>query len=194
MTTGETSPSLWIREGVTLLFDQRELERHRCLRVTAGLVRVAVSRLEEDPLKVHPMTLGFLQTGDLLALDLLSKKRLHLQALSVCRLEESGLISPPADGNSLHEWMLEMLLIRDLKDSEHRISALLQLLVRRLGHRRGPWYELNLPMTQAELAELCGHNRGTVSRQFSRWRSQGLLEQHAGARRVLRLAPALMNS
>jgi hypothetical protein len=194
MTTVDSSPSLSIREGVTVVLEERQLERHCSLTVTAGLVRVAASRLEEDPLEVHPMTLGFLQAGDQLALDLLWKKRLHLQALIDSRLEESGRIPPAADGNSLHDWTLEMLLIRNRSDAEHRISALLQLLVRRFGRRRGPWYELSLPMTHADLAELCGHTRVTVSRQFSRWRSQGLLEQDPGPHRLLRLAPDLLES
>ncbi|MFM7235156.1 MAG: Crp/Fnr family transcriptional regulator [Cyanobium sp.] len=194
MTTVDSSPPLSIREGVTVVLEERQLERHRSLTVTAGLVRVAASRLEQDPLEVHPMTLGFLQAGDQLALDLLWKKRLHLQALIDSRLEESGRIPPAADGNSLHDWTLEMLLIRNLSDAEHRISALLQLLVRRFGRRRGAWYELSFPMTHADLAELCGHTRVTVSRQFSRWRSQGLLEQDPGPHRLLRLAPDLVES
>ena len=194
MTTVDSSSSLSIREGVTVVLEERQLERHCSLTVTAGLVRVAASRLEEDPLEVHPMTLGFLQAGDQLALDLLWKKRLHLQALIDSRLEESGRIPPAADGNSLHDWTLEMLLIRNRSDAEHRISALLQLLVRRFGRRRGAWYELSFPMTHADLAELCGHTRVTVSRQFSRWRSQGLLEQDPGPHRLLRLAPDLVES
>jgi CRP-like cAMP-binding protein len=192
MTTVDSSPSLTIREGVTVVLDEQHLERHRSLTVTAGLVRVAASRLEEELLEVHPMTLGFLQAGDQMALDLLWKKRLHLHALCDSQLEESGRIPPAADGNSLHDWTMEMLLIRNLCDAEHRISALLQLLVRHFGHRRGAWYELSLPLTHADLAELCGHTRVTVSRQFSRWRSLGLLEQDPGPQRLLRLAPELV--
>jgi CRP/FNR family transcriptional regulator len=86
-----------------------------------------------------------------------------------------------------------MLLIRNLHDAEQRISALLQLLVRHFGRRHGAWVELSLPMTHGDLAELCGHTRVTVSRQFSRWREQGLLEQEATPRRLLRLAPELVD-
>ena len=194
MTTAESTPSFSIREGVTVVLDERQLGCHGSLTVTAGLVRVAASRLEEDPLEVHPMTLGFLQAGDQMALDPLQKKRLHLLALSDSLLEESGRIPPAADGSSLHDWTMEMLLIRNLRDAEHRISALLQLLMRRFGRRRGAWYELSLPLTHADLAELCGHTRVTVSRQFSRWRSQGLLEQDPGPQRLLRLAPELVEA
>lgn len=193
MTWTDAGATLLIREGSTLLLDQQQLQRHRCLTVTAGLVRVWASSLEEEALQAHPVTLAFLKAGDQIPLDQLRRKRLHLQALSASRLVESrqGLA---ADGNSLHDWTLDMLLIRNLSDAERRISALLQLLVTRLGHRRGAWYELLLPLTHAELAELCGHTRVTVTRQFSRWRQQGLLEQDCGPQRLLRVAPALMES
>jgi CRP-like cAMP-binding protein len=69
---------------------------------------------------------------------------------------------------------------------------LLQLLVQRLGHRRGAWYDLPIRLTHAELAELSGHTRVTVTRQLSRWRDQGLIEQGEGPQRCLRIAPALV--
>jgi CRP-like cAMP-binding protein len=191
MTTFESLSSLLIREGFTVLLDERQLERHQCLTVAVGLLRVAASRFEEDALEAHVVTLGFLQTGDQLPLDLLRKKRLHLRALTDTRLVECCPTLPAADGNSLYDWTLEMLLIRHHNEAEQRISALIQLLVRRLGHRRGAWYELRLPMTQAELADLCGLTRVTLSRQFSRWRLRGLLEQDCG---LLRLAPALVET
>ena len=193
MTTVEPCPGLSIREGVTVVLDGRQLELHRCFTVTLGLVRVGASRQEEDAHQAHPITLGFLQAGDQLAPGQLWNKRLHLQALADSRLEASARVPQAIDGNSLQDWTLEMLLIRNLHDAEQRISALLQLLVRHFGRRHGPWVELSLPMTHADLAELCGHTRVTVSRQFSRWREQGLLEQEASPRRLLRLAPELVD-
>lgn len=193
MTTDEPMATLSIREGITLLLDERQLECHQCLTVRDGLLRVAVSRFEEDSLEGHPVTLGFLQTGDQLPLDLLRTKRLHLQALRATWLVASHPALPAVDGSSLHDWTLEMLLIRNLSDAEQRISALLQLLVQRLGHRRGAWYELVLPLTHAELAELCGHTRVTVTRQFSRWRQQGLLNQE-GRQHLLRVSPSLVEA
>jgi len=192
MTTIEPCPALSIREGFTLVLDGRQLELYHCFTVTVGLVRVGASRHEEDALQVHPITLGFLQAGDQLALHQLWNKRLHLQALADSQLEDGERVPPAIDGNSLQDGTLEMLLIRNLHDAEQRISALLQLLVRHFGRRHGPWYELSLPMAHADLAELCGHNRVTVTRQFSRWREQGLLEQEANPHRLLRLAPELV--
>jgi hypothetical protein len=83
-------------------------------------------------------------------------------------------------------------LIRNLHDAEQRIGALLQLLVERLGRRNGDWYELPLRLTHNELAALSGHTRVTVTRQFSRWRELGLLEQEAGPNRLLRVSPELV--
>jgi hypothetical protein len=192
MTTLEDWRTLSIREGFTLLLDERQLERLQCLTVTAGLLRVGASRLAEEALQVQPVTLGFLQSGDRLPLDLLRNRRLHLQALTSARLEDGCPTIPAAGVSSLHDWTLELLLIRDLSDAERRITALLQLLVQRIGRRGGAWYELPLRLTHTDLAQLCGHSRVTVTRQFSRWREQGLLEQEGGAQGPLRLAPALI--
>lgn len=202
MTTNERCAEPWvrgsgggisIREGITLLLDQRQLERYRCLTVTAGLLRVWASPCAGEALQGHPVTLAFLKAGDQLPLDQLRRTQLHLQALSSTQLVESRQ-ALAADGSSLHDWTLDMLLIRTLSDAEERIRALLHLLVARLGHRRGPWYELQLPLNHAELADLCGHTRVTVTRQFSRWRERGLLEQDCAGQRLLRVAPALIEN
>ncbi len=190
---GGKSAGISIREGFTLLLDQRQLERYRCLTVTAGLLRVWASPCAGEALQGHPVTLAFLKAGDQLPLDQLRRTQLHLQALTASRLVESHQ-ALAADGSSLHDWTLDMLLIRTLSDAEERIRALLQLLVARLGHRRGPWYELQLPLNHAELADLCGHTRVTVTRQFSRWRDQGLLQQDCAGQRLLRVAPALIEA
>jgi len=190
--TVENDVSFTIREGSTLLLDRLQLERNRCLTVTGGLLRVWASPLEEEAEEAQPVTLGFLKAGDHLPLDQLRRKRLHLQALSAAQLVESHQ-ELAADGSSLHDWTLELLLIRNHSDAERRIMALMKLLVAQLGRRCGAWYELLLPLTHAELADLCGHNRVTVTRQFSRWRNRGLLEQDRSATRLLRLSPALLD-
>ena len=94
--------------------------------------------------------------------------------------------------NSNTEGPLAGFTLTDKDRYELRIAALLQLLVQRLGHRRGSWYELPIRLTHAELAELSGHTRVTVTRQLSRWRDQGLIEQDEGPQRCLRIAPALV--
>ena len=194
-----------IRAGHTMLLDESVLrdaavlEHGSCLSISSGLVRVAISQPEQEALQASTITLGFLQTGDHLSLDLLRTVRLHVQALTPSLLESHDSPIPPLGGCSLQEWTVDLLMIRHLGDAQLRLRALLQLLVRRLG-RRGPGgYELPLRLTHADLAELSGQNRVTVTRQLSRWRELGLIEQSGpgpgeGSERGLRLAPELIDA
>ena len=184
--------SLPIQAGHTMLLDEHTLQRSSCLSIASGLVRVGLSRPEQDVMAATPLTLGFLQTGDHLPLDLLRSARLHLLALTPTRLHSGCSPVPPAGSFSLHEWTVELLLIRQQAEAEQRLAALLRLLITRLGRRLGDWYELRLPLTHADLAELTGLNRVTVTRQLSKWRDQGLVEQQSGPSRCLRLAPPLV--
>lgn len=186
-----------IRAGHTMLLDETVLEHDSCLSICSGLVRVAISRPEQEALAAPTITLGFLQRGDHLHLDLLRSARLHVQALTPALLESGCSPIPPIGSSSLHEWTVALLMIRHLGEAEQRLRAVLRLLVRHLG-RRGPGgYELPLRLTHADLAELSGQNRVTVTRQLSRWRELGLIETSGcseadRSERVLRLAPALI--
>jgi len=135
MTTTEapTCPThLRIRAGHTVLLDERLLLRDSCLSIAAGLVRVAISRPELEPLEATTITLGFLQEGDHLPLDVLRNSRLHLQALTPTELEAGCPPLPPVGSSSLHDWTVALLMIRHLGEAEQRITALLRLLVQRL--------------------------------------------------------------
>ena len=146
------------------------------------------------PSRANVVTLGLLQAGDHLPLVRLRTSRLHRQALTPTRLVGDTSALPAVGANSLHDWTLDLLLLRHLGEAEQRIQALLQLLVERLGRRSGEWYELPVRLTHAELAELSGHTRVTVTRQLSRLREQGLIEQNAGRDRGLRIAPELVEA
>lgn len=201
----EPGRRLPIRAGTTVLLDETALHdgaalaQRGCLSISSGLVRVAISQPEQEVLQAATITLGFLQTGDHLSLDLLRTVRLHVQALTPSLLESHGSPIPPDGSSTLQEWTVALLMIRHLGEAEQRLRALLQLLVRRLG-RRGPGgYELPLRLTHAELAELSGQNRVTVTRQLSRWRELGLIELvrldgDGRSERGLRLAPALVEA
>ena len=193
MTTTDREPSLQIRAGHTMLLDEQLLQRGHCLSITDGLVRVGMSNPDEEALDAQPITLGFLQAGDHLPLDLLRTTRLHLLALTPTRLEAGCPALPPIGASSLHDWTVALLMIRHLGEAEQRITALMQLLVQRLGIRKGNWYELPLRLTHADLAQLCGHTRVTVTRQLSKWRESGLIEQDNNASRNLRIAPELVD-
>lgn len=186
-----------LREGHTLQLDARllgELQRQhqRCLMLQEGLVRVAIHGQDPEQPEASRITLAFLRSGDWLPLDLLRHERLQLQALRPARLVALASDLPAGDASSLSDWTVALLRIRHLAEAEQRIGALLRLLVERLGRRCGGWYELPVRLTHAELAELTGHNRVTVTRQLSRWRAQGLIAPEAGLGAGLRLAPALV--
>lgn len=188
-----------IRAGHTIVLDDTILEHNSCLNIRSGLVRVAISRPEQEAPLAPTITLGFLQSGDHLTLDLLRSAQLHLQALTPALLEGDCSPIPPIGASSLHDWTASLLMIHHLGDAQQRLQALLRLLIRRLGRRCNAWYELPLYFTHAELAELSGQNRVTVTRQLSRWRDQGLIQQTRSARgesrqHLLRLAPYLVES
>ena len=184
--------SLSIRAGHTILLDEGVLRSNTCLSISSGLLRVGISKLEQEAYEAEIITLGFLQAGDHLPLDLLRTSRLHLEALTPARLEPGCPLLPPDGASSLHDWTVALLMIRHLGEAEQRITALIQLLVQRLGRRSGAWYELPLRLTHADLAELSGHTRVTVTRQLSRWRDLGLIELERGSRSRLRIAPELV--
>lgn len=200
----EPGRRLPIRAGHTVLLDEAALrdaalrDQGSCLSISRGLVRVAISRPEQEALQAPTITLGFLQAGDHLSLDLLRTVRLHVQALTPSLLERHGSPIPPDGASSLQEWTVALLMIRHLGDAQRRLRALLQLLVRRLGRRGPDGYELPLRLTHADLAELSGQNRVTVTRQLSRWRERGLIEPagpgaQEGAAQGMRLAPELID-
>ena len=194
MTMTKSKPGMQIRAGHTLLLDAKMLHGGNCLSISKGLVRVGMSNPNQEALETQPITLGFLQAGDHLTLDLLRNNRLHLQALSTTQLDTTGPSLPPAGASSLTDWTVALLCIRHLSEAEQRIAALLQLLVQHLGRRNGDWYELPLRLTHAELAELSGHTRVTITKQLSRWRENGLIQQGRGANSTLRISPDLIET
>jgi len=188
---------LRILEGHTLQLDAWMLTALEprgmgCLILREGLVRVTIHATTSEPPGAARITLGFLQRGDWLPLDLLRHEPLVLQALQTTLLEPEIAAVPPAGVTSLHEWTVALLRIRHLSEAEQRIGGVLRLLVQRIGRRCSDWYEIPLRLTHAELAELSGHSRVTVTRQLSRWRHLGLIETDTGLESCLRLAPALV--
>jgi hypothetical protein len=186
--------TLQIAVGHTMVLDAALLQRSSCLNVAQGLLRVAISGLELEPLDAPAITLGFLQAGDQLNLDLLRRSRLHLEAIFPVELKDDEERLPSEGSNNLNDWTVALLMIRHLGEAEQRIAALMQLLVERLGRRCGEWYELPMLLTHAQLAELSGHTRVTVTRQLSKWRKAGLISPQTCPGGGLRLAPQLMQA
>ena len=195
MTPIESEPDLrrlQIRPGHSLLLDDHLYPRQGCLRLASGMVRVVISDPCQEALDAPALTLGYLQQGDHLSLELLRHSRLHLQALNHTELVLDGVIDAGLGGSSLQEWTVALLMIRNRNTARQRIIALLQLLVQQLGQRHSDWYALPLRFTHAELAELSGLTRATVSRQLSEWRKNGLIDPGGGAAPRLRIAPQLL--
>ncbi|MFZ0409845.1 MAG: helix-turn-helix domain-containing protein [Cyanobium sp.] len=184
-------PSLFIPKGHTLMLDGGHLRQGIELRLGRGLIRVAITSTEPGVGATDPVTLGFLQSGDQLSLELLRHARLHLEAFEPTSLLSSPC-EPAEDAIGLCDWTAALLIIQHLGGSEQRLRALIQLLVARLGSRCGGWYELPLRLKHERLAEMVNHTRVTVSRHMARWRQAGLIEVGPAATPCLRFAPALI--
>ena len=198
MPTTPTDPArsakpLLIRQGHTLLLDDNATTQRGWLRVAKGMVRVVITDPSQDALDAESLTLGFLQRNDHLSLDLLRHSRLHLEALRSTELAVEMSLDSSLGGSSLQEWTVALLMIRNQANARLKIIALLQWLVEQLGERRAQWYHLPLRFTHAELAQLCGLTRVTVSRQLSDWKKRGLIDQDQQPLQTLHIAPELLS-
>jgi hypothetical protein len=191
---GRLKPAcLSIPIGHTLMLDASNFSRSTRLRVSEGLIRVAFSSVHIEPMEAEPITLGFLQSGDQLPLELLRHSWLHLEAIKTTSLTDTSELSQGVEAISLNDWTASLLMIQHLNDSQQRLRALLHLLVDRLGQRCGSWYELPMRLKHERLAEMVNHTRVTVSRHMSRWRQAGLIDSEHHEHGHLRIAPELLD-
>ena len=123
---------------------------------------------------------------------MLTHSNLHLEAIQPSRLCDRVVGADAEDTICLADWTASLLALHRLPDSDRRLQALLQLLVHRLGQRRGPWYHLPMRLKHESLAEMVNHSRVTVTRHMSRWRKCGWIDPGGPGRPELRLAPALI--
>ena len=79
------------------------------------------------------------------------------------------------------------------KHLEERLAAFLILFSRRWKFDDEPVDEVKLPMTRADIADYLGLTVESVSRAFTRFRKQGLIEMPDTHRVVLRNLPALLS-
>lgn len=181
-----------IPQGHTLLLDARDMEGQRSLRLSSGLVRVGLSSPVAEPLDCSPITLGFLQSGDSIGLEVLRHSWLHLEALDATTLVDCDDLFPSEGCSSLHDWTTAMLLIQHLGHAEHRLRALMQLMVDRLGRRCGAWYELPMHLSHERIAEIVSHSRVTVTKTLGHWRREGLIDTRLNGAGGLRISPRLI--
>jgi CRP-like cAMP-binding protein len=176
-----------IAEGHTLLLDPEHQGMARCFVIEQGLLRVSLATTNNQPI-----TLGFLQAGDQLSLDLQRRATMHLEAITSVQLCESNGDAPRPGQHNLNDWAVDLLLIRHLTTAEQRLTALLRLLAERIGRRQKDWYMLPLQLTHAQIADLIGHTRVTVTHHFSILRRARLIETFRGPTGDMRLAPMLV--
>ena len=186
------APRFLIPQGHTLLLDARDLEAHRSLRLTGGLVRIGLSSATAEPLDCQPITLGFLQSGDSLSLEVLRHSWLHLEALDATTLVDGDDLFPSEGCSSLQDWTTALLLIQHLGQAEQRLRALMQLMVNRLGRRCGAWYELPMHLSHERIAEIVSHSRVTVTKTLGHWRREGLIDRQLTGTGGLRISPQLI--
>lgn len=176
-----------IAEGHTLLLEPDRQDGVRCFLIERGLLKVSLSSTDGQPI-----TLGFLQAGDQLPLEFQRRATMHLEAISPVHLSECGVEAPQPGQHSLNDWAVDLLLIRRLTTAEQRLTALLRLLAERIGRRQKDWYVLPIQLTHAQIADLIGHTRVTVTQQLSLLRRARLIETCRGPAGDLRLAPGLV--
>jgi len=176
-----------IAEGHSLLLEPDRQDGVRCFLIERGLLKVSLSSTDGQPI-----TLGFLQAGDQLPLEFQRRATMHLEAITPVQLSEYGVEGPQPGQHSLNDWAVDLLLIRRLTTAEQRLTALLRLLAERIGRRQKDWYVLPLQLTHAQIADLIGHTRVTVTQQLSLLRRARLIETCRGPAGDLRLAPGLV--
>ena len=174
--------------GQTVLLDPALRPKGSCIEVLEGMARVYCPCEETEG-----MTLAFLQPGDQLRTDRLCSEGVCVEALTPLLFSTEAQPDATAGFDPVNEWTLQLLRIRHLGNAEQRLHALLSLLVRRLGRRRGDWCDLPFRLTHERIGELIGATRVTTTRMISKIRQAKLIEVPAGDS-CLRLAPELVES
>jgi len=180
--------ALRLTPGQCVLLDPAARSGGSCLEVLEGIARVYCPCEETEG-----MTLAFLQSGDQLRTDRLCSEGVCVEALTPLSFRSDAEPVPGQGFDAVNEWTLQLLRIRHLGSADQRLHALLGLLVRRLGYRRGDWCDLPFRLTHERIAELIGTTRVTTTRLLSRIRREQLLLVPSGEA-GLRLAPALVES
>jgi CRP-like cAMP-binding protein len=73
-----------------------------------------------------------------------------------------------------------VLLDRSTADGAQRVARLLIDLAARHGVARGDTVDIEMPITQDELASLAGVSRATMTRAFNQWRRRGIIRTGKG--------------
>lgn len=139
------------------------------------------------------MTIAFLQPGESIRTDHLCSDGICVEAITPLAFYQLPAEEISTGFDTVNEWTLQLLRIRHLGRAEHRLQALLSLLVHRMGKRCGGWCVLPFRLTHERIGELIGTTRVTTTKLISRLRSEQQLLVPA-QESVLCLDPAFIAS
>ena len=89
---------------------------------------------------------------------------LGLEALTDSRFNKA---SQTNQTSIIHDWLIDMHLVRQLVRADARIIALFQLLVAKFGFRHQDNYSLPFWISHSRMAEMAATSRGTITRQIT---------------------------
>lgn len=135
-----------------------------------------------------------LQGGDLFGFDGFAHSNYNQSAIAlsdceVCRLPLDGLQAlresrPEIDHAMLNRWLTHLRCAEDMMlelGSKKAAERLANFLINWCKNNQN-WHRM--PLTRGELGELLGLTIETVSRLFSQWKKQGLIEEIRGKVRI----------
>ncbi|RDU99284.1 fumarate/nitrate reduction transcriptional regulator Fnr [Trinickia dinghuensis] len=146
---------------------------------------------------------GFHLAGEVLGLDGVcteshSSDAIAIEDSSVCIIPYALLESMCAESKSLQQQVLRMMSGEIVRESslmmllgtmsaEQRVAAFLLNLSSRMKARGYSAAEFNLRMTREEMGNFLGMKLETVSRMFSKFQREGLLQTHGKRIRIVNL-------
>lgn len=154
---------------------------------------IALSRVSTDGRR---QILGFLSKGDFVGLTLSENYSFSADALSdtrLCRFDRRSLDElverfPGMDrqlrrmGAAAVDAMLDLVFTLGRKTAEERVATFLLELARKQGCPEHPAQDIHLAMTRGDIADFLGLTLETVSRIFSRLKSEGTIRLEPGNR------------
>ena len=131
-----------------------------CFRLQQGILRV-YGDFGSD---AEDVTLALCSPGEVQCIEPISGASLGLEALTDSRFNKA---SQTNQTSIIHDWLIDMHLVRQLVRADARIIALLQLLVAKFGFRHKDNYSLPFWISHSRMAEMAATSRGTITRQIT---------------------------
>lgn len=195
---GDTVPSLEARLCVAPVRRVAARKHLWC----AGDVRAHIYRVETGAIAIYAVmpdgrrhVVGFALPGDLIGLGLAGAHAFNAQALQDTRLRSIGIAAfnqivrnDPRLGLKLYEELSRelaasraQLMMVSKRVSGERLASFLLALAKRNAERADSSDVLKLPMRRLDIADFLGLTIETVSRTFTRLKTDGLIEIGPGS-------------